>query len=724
MNSLFCRLLRKELPNKYYLGHFNELLGYLQSTCQSLLSDKQHSLLQQLQRLPENELCLLVRFMSRKTPFIDIRELNYKEIADIETVSINLRKMGLLRPGDIEEIKTLLSCQTKPKLILLAEVMQLEGQPAKSAKKATWIDHLLCAAEPQKLIQQSSLAAFLTLSFLHDVDYFLFLYFGKLGYSLGHFSMRDLGVMQTRTDTQVYHAHFEHRSEATSAFYYAAERRTLEDKTPEELIQQSQRIASHQVPEVIGSYAEAEFSKYVLLLAQKLGVESPIYAELLEVSGHPKAEEVLIRFLYKSGNEELARQRLEKVIEGQHDETLMIFAEDFYERKFNKKRTSILTDMLRASPPPISIEEAYKGQTEAGVIAHYKRQGINAYHVENKLWLSLFGLTFWQELYRHPKSIMANEFSKTPSILKENRFYEVLEAEIDERLAKLSDAQVWRMWLLKQMSEHYAEPNRLFHWHEKLLEPIEMLLKHIPVSSLKKVLQMMCKNFNSMRSGFPDLMVIDQQSRMRFEEIKAPGDSLSRSQLVNISKLLNCGIPTAIKTVKWQITPDQPYVVVDVETTGGNKDFDRITEIALVKVINGEIVDKWQSLINPMRRIPQRITELTGITQSMVTEAPRFAEVIEKVEQFCLGAIFVAHNVNFDYGFVKHEFLRANVDFYRAKLCTVTLARQLIPGLHSYALAPLSKSLGVSLKDHHRAMADALAAAEIFIHINQLRLAR
>ncbi|TMO94192.1 DNA polymerase III subunit epsilon, partial [Pseudoalteromonas sp. S3178] len=111
----------------------------------------------------------------------------------------------------------------------------------------------------------------------------------------------------------------------------------------------------------------------------------------------------------------------------------------------------------------------------------------------------------------------------------------------------------------------------------------------------------------------------------------------SRSQLVNISKLLQCNIPTRLQTVEWHICKEQPYVVVDIETTGGNKEFDRITEVAMVKVVNGEVVAKWQSLVNPMRRIPQKITELTGITQAMVSDAPSFFEILEQVELFSQG---------------------------------------------------------------------------------------
>ncbi|RXE87664.1 exonuclease domain-containing protein [Pseudoalteromonas sp. A757] len=714
-------MLRKELPAKYYLSHFSELSDYLLKVCQPLLSRAQRELLAELHRLPEDELCLLVRFISRKTPFLDINSLRYEEINNICEVALSLKAKGFLRQVQQDDFQILLHCLTKPCLIELAERENVTKTPSKSAKKLLWVEHLHHSICVEHVNVQEYLSKYLTLSFQADIDYFLFLYFGKVGLSLAQFSMRDLGVMETRSANAAYHAHFEQRSEAVSAFYYANALSELKNTPEDELVQRASEAIAQQLPKVDGQYSVTANAKYLLTLARKLGPDSNHYSALLRMSEHPQAREILIRHHYKQGEVELVREQLERILQGENDETLMIFAEDFYQRKFNQKRTSVLTDMLRKSQPAIQIDEAFKGQTEAGVIAYYKRHGIKAYHVENKIWLALFGLTFWQELFYHPRSIVANGFSKTPLALKENRFYSEFEKEIECRLASFTDTSAWMNWLLRQMSEHYGEPNRLFIWHDRMLDAIKILLSNVSIEDVKSVLRLMCSDFHLMKSGFPDLMIVDEKAGLRFEEIKAPGDSLSRSQLVNISKLLQCNIPARLQTVEWHISKEQPYVVVDIETTGGSKEFDRITEIAMVKVVNGEVVAKWQSLINPMRRIPQKITELTGITQAMVSDAPRFCEIVEQVEQFSQGAIFVAHNVNFDYGFIRQEFARVDQEFTRAKLCTVQLGRKFVPGLRSYALGAFCQAMNVPLVNHHRAMDDAYATAEIFIQINKIR---
>ena len=172
-------------------------------------------------------------------------------------------------------------------------------------------------------------------------------------------------------------------------------------------------------------------------------------------------------------------------------------------------------------------------------------------------------------------------------------------------------------------------------------------------------------------------------------------------------------------TVTWHRDPNQPYVVVDIETTGGNSAYHRITEVGMVKMVAGEVVDTYQTLINPNRRIPASITRLTGISEEMVADAPYFEEVAEAIAQFSEDAVFVAHNVNFDYGFIKQEFARLEQTFRRPKLCTVREMRKVFPGLPSYSLANLTRHFDISMERHHRALSDAKAAATLLNLIHE-----
>lgn len=156
------------------------------------------------------------------------------------------------------------------------------------------------------------------------------------------------------------------------------------------------------------------------------------------------------------------------------------------------------------------------------------------------------------------------------------------------------------------------------------------------------------------------------------------------------------------------------YAIVDIETTGGRASRDKITEIAIV-LHNGEkIIDTYETLINPDTYIPYGITQLTGITQEMVEDAPRFYEVAKEIVEMTKNAIFVAHNVRFDYSFLRSEFHQLGFTYSRKQLCTVRLSRKSFPGLSSYSLDSLIRHLNLNINNRHRAMGDALATTELF----------
>jgi DNA polymerase-3 subunit epsilon len=153
------------------------------------------------------------------------------------------------------------------------------------------------------------------------------------------------------------------------------------------------------------------------------------------------------------------------------------------------------------------------------------------------------------------------------------------------------------------------------------------------------------------------------------------------------------------------------YTIIDVETTGQTN---RITEISIFKYDGARVIDEFTSLVNPIDYIPPHITALTGIDNEMVAEAPLFEEISSDILAITEGAIFVAHNVNFDYNVINGEFKRLGIDFRRKKLCTVRLSRKLFPGFKSYSLGKLCVSLDVRIVDRHRARGDAEATVIIF----------
>ncbi|WP_432709462.1 exonuclease domain-containing protein [Pedobacter sp.] len=155
------------------------------------------------------------------------------------------------------------------------------------------------------------------------------------------------------------------------------------------------------------------------------------------------------------------------------------------------------------------------------------------------------------------------------------------------------------------------------------------------------------------------------------------------------------------------------YAVVDIETTGGFASGNGITEISIQIHDGTRVLDTFETLINPQSFIPPYIEALTGISNDMVEQAPVFEEVAETIYNLLKDRIFVAHNVNFDFSFVKHHLALAGYDLQCKKLCTVRLSRKLFPGFPTYSLGKLCNSLKINIENRHRAGGDAAATAEL-----------
>jgi DNA polymerase-3 subunit epsilon len=158
------------------------------------------------------------------------------------------------------------------------------------------------------------------------------------------------------------------------------------------------------------------------------------------------------------------------------------------------------------------------------------------------------------------------------------------------------------------------------------------------------------------------------------------------------------------------------YAITDIETTGGYAAANGITEISVYLHDGTRVVKHFETLINPQQNIPRYITALTGIDNFMVADAPAFNEVADILFDLLNENIFVAHNVNFDYSFIKHQLKNSGYDLTAKKLCTVRLGRKIFPGLPSYSLGNLCRTLDINIENRHRAGGDAKATVKLFEH--------
>ena len=155
------------------------------------------------------------------------------------------------------------------------------------------------------------------------------------------------------------------------------------------------------------------------------------------------------------------------------------------------------------------------------------------------------------------------------------------------------------------------------------------------------------------------------------------------------------------------ISPDAPLAFVDIETTGGSAGVHRIIDVAVVGMTGGTVDFEWQSLVNPGVRVSAGITALTGIDTDMLDDAPRFEDIARELRARLAGRVFVAHNVRFDYGFIRREFARMETQWRSPSMCTVRLSRALYPEMPRHNLDAVMEHHGITMENRHRAMPDA-----------------
>ena len=712
------------LPSRYYLDHFDEMLDFVASRYDHAIGPVELEFLVHFRSLSLDARCLYVRFANRKGRAFYHEHLAYEEITSLAEAIEELKSRGFIRLPQGDDFPDLLALQTRADLVALLrawlEATQESFPKLTSAKKADLLQFIVSRVPFEECFPPTQRERYLVQDREAEIDYLLFLYFGKRRQGMTTFALRDLGIVKTAGFKEEFEARFESGEIARAAYHYAKVLEGLESPSPRLM----DRLAVEAVSWPVTEDAEVELMRHRAIHRlgrelERLGRTDEALAVYL-LSDHFPATERAVRLLSQQDNREGAEALLLRLIDNPSCDEELLFAEDFYERKFHRRKVGRLTRLLREAPL-LRLDESGRDSAEAAVVRHFQKAGRVAAHVENALWVQLFGLLFWDLLYDRDAAALHNPFETRPQDLNSGAFFRRHREIITKRLGLLDDPAAALTFLRGTWEHNAGTANQLVYWDEALFAIVGELLRRAPRGGLAMILEAMGQQFRANRSGFPDLIVFEDNA-VRFVEVKAEGDQIRRHQLVQIERLRKAGFAVEIAKVVWTVDPAQDYVVVDIETTGGNPDWNRITEIGAVKVRNGEVIGEWSSLIHPGRAIPKFIVGLTGITDAMVADAPPFEAIADTFREFLGEAVFVAHRVKFDCGFIRSEFERIGQDFRCPTLCTVVAMRRYFPGLPSYGLGSLCRELGIPLESHHRALCDARATAELLKRINAKRL--
>jgi DNA polymerase-3 subunit epsilon len=701
------------LPTYYYLDHFAEMLSFVETTYASVLDQLHHEFIRDFRSLHADEQCLFVRMVNRRGNIFEPTVMKYAEIGDLAASVAGLKRRGYLRELCEDDYPAWLCVLKKDRLLEIAR--SAEADIRSSWAKPRLIDHLTQHVPFASAIRHASSTTHLALGNTQPLEFMLYLYFGKTREDLKSFALRDLGIVRVN-DAAQFKARFADGPEAKACFFYSQLRDAL--GVPTLVAMEAAAARFMEGPTDSGEYAKTLRERCAFELGQFFERQKlPDRAlELYRAAPSPDCNERLVRILYASGAKDDAQPLLERMIDDPGSDDELIFAEDFYARKFERRRTGACTELLRASRSVV-VDEIYRGNPEAGVAGVMRRDGFKVYFAENLLWHNLFGLLFWEELFESGQ--LHSGFDWMPQCLKNRSFATQFAPAIADKLAAISAGNALPL-ILKSIASYWGRPNGLFSWSYIDVDALRDLLTFGSPKGVASIIELMSRDFRAMRDGFPDLM-LQKDGAISFIEIKAEGDAIRRNQLTRLRQLQTAGLDAGICRADYRFDPEQEYVVIDIETTGGWAPSDRITEIGAVKVRNHEVIAEWHSLINPQRSIPASITALTGITNVMVRDAPVFAEVADSLMEFMGDGIFVAHNVNFDYGFISQEYTRLERKFRFPKFCTVANMRRHYPGHKSYSLGKLCILYEIPLETHHRALCDAKAAAFLLNLINKKR---
>lgn len=702
------------LPVYYYLDHFIEMLQFVEKTYGEILTVEHRSFIATFHGLSRDAQCLLIRMINRKASVFDRSLFKYAEISNLEKAAQDLMDCGQARDLRAEDYPAFVACL--PKTVLLGGARAAGILDVRTSwSKPVLLDYLVTKIPFDVAVEHCGGEGFIALDNTRPIEFLLYLYFGKTADNLKNFALRDLGILRTNTESS-FSARFADSGEAHACFHFSHVLDRLEilstgvyEKAAADILEGPPRTTDYAVE--LAARAACQAGQFF----EKKG-DQELAERLYRFGGSADCRERLVRLLYTRGDKEAAEHLLLEMIDDPESDEEHVFATDFYARKFGGRRTGLCTELLR-SGRTITVDDTHRGNPEAGLAGVLRRQGGEVFFAENILWHTLFGLLFWDELFESGQ--LHSGFDWVPQCLRDRTFRRRFAAQIDAKLAQIRSGNALAI-VLRTVSARWGRLNGIFAWDHVQIGALKALLGGANAAGLADILGTMCDDFRGMRDGFPDLMVV-RNGTVSFMEVKAEGDAIRRNQLTRLLQLNNAGIPAEIGRVDYRFDPEQDYVVVDIETTGAWSSGDRITEIGAVKIRNHRIVDEWHSLINPQRLIPMKIVQLTGITNEMVRDAPIFSEIADSFMAFMGEGIFVAHNVNFDYGFLAYEFERLGRRFRFPKLCTCVGMRRRYPGHKSYSLGRLCAIYGIGLEDHHRALCDARAAAELLNLINRKR---
>jgi hypothetical protein len=519
------------LKEGYYLTNFLSLINFVNKQYGDILKKDELLFIKKFKALPKDSARLYVRLISRSKNLFRLDKLNYLEIVDSKKAALNLASEGFLVFDGEWESEELISLFTK--LELIGFLRTVSNKLKSSCSREEVLEEVLKNYEDEFYLWVKN--SFHTLCPLGvDIEsLFRLLFFGNLEQSLSEFILEDVGVLRfekyrlTKKDR-----YFQNRKvvdetheliQLQAQLYFAREEG--EENLVDELMELVLKIRSKALSrkrEKLCRMAGQFFEK------QKKFVKALFY---YNKSSLPPARERAVRVLSKLDRTDEALHLCKKMAKETFDDSEDEFLKHFPE----KLKRDLGLDYKKAVRELFETEEFKvphpKGEKiEPWSLKHLEKTGIKGFYVENYLWTSLFGLIFWDQIFKSKPGVFYNPFQRGPNDLYSEDFYLKRKSEIKKRLNWIGSIG-WEKTILDTYSLKKETANHLVRWKQIKKSEVAKVLKRVPAEDMQAIMQRMSKSLRHHSSGFPDLFVYHPRKRdYCLVEIKGPGDQLQQSQ--------------------------------------------------------------------------------------------------------------------------------------------------------------------------------------------------
>ena len=539
----------------YYLENFFKVLDFVLSHYEHLLLPEERAFHGRFSQLDRPSQCLYVRLISRKGPYFRVDKLSYDEIGDIASAGAGLIAAGFLALNAADDPGVILKLLDRKELSAFWRRLSPAEKPPSGLRKDEMVAAVGARVPAETLLAElSDWIHWYTPLHLETLLFYRLLFFGNLRQDFSEFVLSDLGLIRYESypirpqDRLFQNRRILEDSLALSLCSRACAELVEADET-DELVRLCENLPDPgDVPHLV--YRRDRIFNRVGRYFERRG-EPEAALTYYGRSASPPSVERRVHLHARLGHEREVLRLCDFMIEGDYPEDGRIFARRFRDRFLKSLGRSVPAESKVRHPSSVlKLTRDPSLRIEDQVLTHYGQQGVAGFFAENRFWLNLFGLAFWDIVFAPVKDAFFNPFQRGPADLFRPEFFTVREHLILDRLEGVRPGGTWIDALLKTLETKKDTANYFVNWSRCDRRHLERFLETVPATHIKGVFERLVRSLKANSSGFPDLILFPEKG-YELVEVKGPGDQLQNNQRGWLNHFHRHGMPYRVVKVVW-----------------------------------------------------------------------------------------------------------------------------------------------------------------------------